>query len=97
MLRRGELLRWCPLFLSCGAVSWIWWRGIYWPIASTVNQFMWWRGWGAHRWRVRPGDDVLMHGVELETVRAVDYRKATVTTDSGTHGLVQCCDPVDAL
>jgi hypothetical protein len=53
---------------------------------------LWRLGVGAHRYPVRVGGWVRVHGLP-EVVRSVDWRARTVTTLTGTHDLVHCCDP----
>lgn len=89
----SPLTRLWPLRIAWDVVTFIWWRGVYWPVADRINAVLWWGGWGQYRWRCRRGDLVRIHGVELQQVLGRDYRKGTVDTVSGTHDVVQCCDP----
>lgn len=79
-----------PLCVIWEAVSFTWWRGVYWPIADLLNIIFWYFGWRG-RWKARVGDVILVHDTP-NTVRAIDHRALTVTTDSGVHSRPQCCD-----
>jgi hypothetical protein len=77
------------------ALVWIWWRGIFWPIADAYNRLAWRHGWGPDRWAVYPGRLVSVDAGAPERVLSVNLRKGTLTTASGTYHFTQCCDPVE--
>lgn len=83
-----------PLCVIWEAVSFTWWRGVYWPVSARLNIIFWYFGWFG-RWKARVGDVILVHDTP-NTVRAIDHRALTVTTDSGVHSRPQCCDPWEA-
>lgn len=83
-----------PLFVARDVAAFTWWRGVYWPLADEWNVTAWRHGLGAHRYRVRPGDVIYVHGTP-NTVLATNLRKGLVFTSSGIHDLVQCCDPME--
>jgi hypothetical protein len=70
-------------------------RGVQEPLLVEWNTTAWRHGWGRGRWRVRPGDVILVHGTP-NTVRAVNFRLGWVLTDSGVHDLANCCAPWEA-
>jgi hypothetical protein len=92
--RDEQRTRWWPILVFGDAMSFTWFRGIYDPVHYSAEGLLWWRGWGQHRWKIRPGDLILVHGSAHEVVR-VDYRALEVVTRCGRHDLYQCCDRAD--
>lgn len=84
-----------PLCVAWTAVVFVWWRGVYYPIADRLNIIFWYYGWFG-RWKARPGDVITVHGTPA-VVCTIDHRALTVTTGDGSkHDRPHCCAPWEA-